>query len=117
MERIVAYCGLICSDCGSFIARKENDYEERREVAEAWSKEFGGDFKPEDINCEGCLTTDGQVFSHCNVCEIRKCGIERGVENCALCVDFSCEKLSKFLQDIPQARKTLEDIHGQLTAM
>jgi len=117
MERIVAYCGLICSDCGAFIATRGNDDEKRREVAEAWSKEYGGDFKPEDINCEGCLTRDGQVFSHCNVCEIRKCGIERGVENCALCVDFSCEKLSRFLQDVPKARKTLEDIHERLTAM
>lgn len=117
MKRTVAYCGLICDDCGAFVATKENDDEKRREVAEAWSKEYGGDFKPEDINCEGCLTREGKVFSHCNVCEIRKCGIERGVENCALCVDFSCEKLSKFMQDVPQARKTLEDIHERLTAM
>ena len=117
MERMVAYCGLICSDCGAFIATKENDYEKRREVAEAWSKKYGGQFKPEDINCEGCLTREGQVFSNCNVCEMRKCGIEKGVENCALCVDFSCEKLSKFMQDVPQARETLEDIRQRSTAL
>jgi hypothetical protein len=41
MVKIVAFCGLICTDCGAFIATQENDDAKRREVAEAWSKAFG----------------------------------------------------------------------------
>jgi len=114
MGKMVAFCGLVCTDCGAFIATQKNDDAKRREVAEAWSKIFGGEYKPEDINCDGCLTEDGLLWSYCHVCEIRECGIERGVENCAFCVDYSCERLSKFLQNVPEARKTLEGIREQL---
>ena len=109
----MAYCGLVCSDCGAFIATLENDDAKRRQVADAWSKMFGREFKPQDINCDGCLTRDGRHIDYCNICEIRKCGIERGVENCAYCVDYGCEKLSKFVENVPEAKKTLEEIRKQ----
>jgi len=114
MDRMIAFCGLVCTECGAFIATQENDDAKRREVAEAWSKAFGGEYRPGDINCDGCLTEDGRLWSYCHVCEIRKCGIEKGVENCAHCIDYSCERLSRFLENVPEARKTLEGIRQQL---
>jgi hypothetical protein len=114
MVKIVAFCGLICTDCGAFIATQENDDAKRREVAEAWSKAFGHEIKPEDINCDGCLTVDGRHINYCSICEIRKCGMERGVENCAHCVDYACEKLTKSFDETSEARKTLEEIRQQL---
>jgi len=114
MERIVAFCGLICTDCKALIATRENDDAKRREVAEAWSKAFGREIKPEEINCDGCLTMDGRHINYCNICEIRKCGMEKGVENCAYCVDYNCEKLTEILWASPEAKKTLEEIRKQL---
>ena len=32
------------------------------------------------------------------------------VENCAMCIDYNCEKISKLFKSVPQARKTLEEI-------
>ena len=29
------------------------------------------------------------------MCEVRKCTIDRGLENCAYCEDYGCEKLQK----------------------
>ncbi len=110
MNKIIAYCGLICNDCQAYIATKGNDDVERAKVAEIWSKEYNADIKTEDINCEGCLS-DGCVFNHCNVCEIRKCGIERGVINCAHCTDFPCEQLTNFFEMVPSAKTVLQKLN------
>ena len=110
MEKVVAYCGITCSDCPTFIATRKNDNAERKRVADLWTKEYGREFKSEDINCNGCPTRGVQVFSYCNMCEIRKCGQERNVENCAYCTDYKCEKLSKLHEQAPKARETLDSI-------
>ena len=114
MEKMVAFCGLICTSCKAFVATQENDDVRRREVAEAWSKAFGREIKPEEINCDGCLTRDGRHINYCNICEIRKCGIEKGVRNCGYCVDYKCEKLVKFFEQASEAEKKLEEIRQQL---
>jgi len=98
MDRIVAYCGIICSDCPTFKATKMDDDAERRRVAKLWTEQYGKGFKMEDIDCDGCLTRGRRVFSYCNICEIRKCGRERNVENCAYCEDYACDKLSKLFE-------------------
>ena len=114
MERMVAFCGLVCTDCKAFIATQENDDAKRRDVAEAWSNLFGREIKPEEINCDGCLTRDGRHINYCNICEIRKCGIEKGVRNCGYCVDYKCEKLGEFFEQASEAEKKLEEIRQQL---
>lgn len=110
MEKIIAFCGLDCSECSAFIATKENNDAKRREIAKEWSKEFGHEFKPEEINCYGCLDSTGPHINYCGVCEIRKCGMEKEVENCAYCVDYACEKLEKFHEQTSNAKKKLEEI-------
>lgn len=114
MEKMVAFCGLVCTDCKAFIATQEDDDAKRRSIAEDWSKAFGRDIKPEEINCDGCLTRNGKHISYCNICKIRKCGIEKNVRNCAYCLNYKCEELAEFLDQAPEAKKTLEGIRQQL---
>jgi hypothetical protein len=114
MESVVAFCGLVCTDCKAFIATQENDDVKRRDVAEAWSKLVGREIKPEEINCDGCLTGDGRHINYCSICEIRKCGMEKGVKNCGYCVDYKCEKLVKFFEQASEAEKKLEEVRQQL---
>ena len=83
-------------------------------MAKVWSKEFKCDIKPEDINCDGCLEESGRVFSYCKVCEIRKCGQEKEVKNCAYCDDYACEKLTNFFNMAAEAKTTLEEIRKNL---
>ena len=115
MDKIIAFCGLTCTECPAFIATQKDDDKERKKVAKVWSKEFNSDIKPEDINCDGCLTEEsGRLFSHCKVCEIRKCGRKKEVKNCAYCDDYACEKLTKFFDMAPEAKTALVEIRKNL---
>jgi uncharacterized protein DUF3795 len=105
---MIAYCGLKCHECGAYIATREDDDKKRKEIAELWSKEFNAELTQEDINCTGCLSEGEGLFSNCNICEIRKCAVERGVENCAGCQDYICEKLTRFFAMVPEAKITLD---------
>jgi hypothetical protein len=114
MKEMIAYCGITCTECPAFVATQKDDPDERTRVAEMWSKEFNVELKPEDINCDGCLADSSRLFSHCHVCEIRKCGQEKEVINCAYCDDYGCEKLTAFLDMVPEAKETLEEIRKNL---
>jgi len=100
---MIACCGLDCSKCDAYIATQTNDDDKRMEAAKKWSTEFNADIKPEDINCNGCCSEE-QKFSHCNVCEIRKCCVGKELENCAGCEMYTCDKLEEFLKMVPDAR-------------
>ena len=111
---MIAFCGLNCTECPAFMATRKDDNKEREKVAKVWSKEFKCDIKPEAINCDGCLEESGRLFSHCKVCEIRKCGQEKEVKNCASCDDYACEKLIKFFDIAPKTKITLSEIRKNL---
>jgi len=110
MENMIAFCGLACHECLTFLATKANDDKKRSEVAEIWSKQFNVVLKAEDINCDGCMQDSGQLFGHCHTCEIRKCGMGKQVENCAYCSDYVCEKLTHLFTMMPDAKKRLDEI-------
>ena len=110
MNEMIAFCGSACQECEAFLATRNDDDQKRAEIAQLWSKQYNADIKPEDINCDGCKSVGDRYFNYCNVCEIRKCGVERGVENCAYCNDYSCENLEKFFETAPDNKKRLEAI-------
>jgi hypothetical protein len=110
MEKMIAYCGLVCTDCGAYIATQKNNDNLRKQVAEKWTKEYNHPFKPEDINCDGCIPVAGPHVGHCGMCEIRKCGQEKGVLNCGWCNDYSCAKTDEFFKMVPDAKKTLDAV-------
>jgi hypothetical protein len=100
----IAYCGLDCTKCPVYIATKENDDEKRRETAAVWNRKFRLDLKPEDINCGGCLVdsclTERAGGEH--TCLVHMCGREKGVINCAYCVDYVCGNLDQFFKMFPE---------------
>lgn len=112
MNEMIAYCGLACHECPTYLATKNNDDKKRAEVAEQWSNQYNTVLKPEEINCDGCLTDGGVLFKHCQVCEIRKCGIDKGVVTCAHCDEYACEKLENFFNLVPECKELLEGIRG-----
>ncbi len=114
MEKIVAFCGIVCTECPTFIATQKDSSEERKKVAEEWSKLFNTEIEYEDINCDGCLTECGRIFNYANICEIRGCNIKRNFKNCAYCEEYICERLNKWFEDCPDAKSTLEEIRKSL---
>ena len=114
-EKMVAFCGIVCDDCRALIATQRSDTELKKEVAKAWSTKKET-LKPEDINCDGCLATGQRLFKFCGVCGVRRCGYEKGVENCAHCREFPCGKLTGLWKSfsITEAKATLEGIRKRL---
>ena len=64
MKEMISFCGLDCHECGAFLATKEDDDQKRAKVAQEWSRLFKAEIKPEDINCEGCLSDGGRLFNY-----------------------------------------------------
>ena len=71
MSRIVGSCGIVCTECPAFIAYRTNDQALREKTSEEWSEMYGAPIKAADINCVGCLATEGVQISHCAECDIR----------------------------------------------
>lgn len=113
MQEIVAYCGLVCTECPTYQATQENDNKARANIAKEWSRQFKMTFKPEDINCDGCLAVGKIQIGYCKVCEIRKCGSERKVSNCGYCVEYPCDKLNDFHTRAVNAKAKLEAVRNK----
>lgn len=110
MEKMIAFCGIVCTECPAFLATQKDNNNERKKVADTWSKEFHSEIKPEDINCDGCMIENGRIFDYCKMCKIRECGLKKGVKNCAYCDEYPCEELNKFHKMATDAKATLEKI-------
>ena len=119
MNKIIAYCGLVCSDCPAYIATQADDHAALEQVAAKWREEYNAPtITVESVLCDGCLTDEGRKCSHCFDCKIRACGMERGVVNCAYCADYArhggCEKLEGFFGFVPDAKVLLDGIRQGL---
>jgi len=112
MEKIIAYCGINCSECPAYLATQKDDYEEIKKVAKEWSDESMS-FKPEDIYCDGC-TSEGKHFEWCSDCPIRICCQEKGFENCAYCDDYFCDNLKMTFDKTPSAKERLNEIRQNI---
>lgn len=108
--KMLGMCGLDCVACPAYIAYKIDDQALRVKTADEWSKQYNVAMKPEDINCVGCLKTKGPQIGHCAECEIRRCGLAKKVKNCALCADYPCDKISKFIAQVPVAEANLDEV-------
>jgi hypothetical protein len=117
VDRIIAYCGLDCTDCQAYTATQSGDPGMVEQVAAQWRLEFNApEITAESIVCDGCLGTNGaRLGGYCRICELRACGVERGVANCAYCHEYACEKLESWFANAPQARATLDEIRSRLS--
>lgn len=116
MNRMVAYCGIVCTDCPAYIATQADDRAALERVAAQWREEFSApEITVASVICDGCLASNGaRLAGYCSTCAIRACGVERDVVNCAHCAEYSCDKLDGFLSHVPDARKVLEEIRQSL---
>jgi len=123
MEKMIGFCGVDCSKCVPFICKKENYDELRKQYAEEQSRFFEMEILPEKINCDGCLS-EGEHLGYCSMCEIRRCCIEKKLENCAYCDEYVCKELErvyavmcevfgKGTNNVADAKITLDEIRKQ----
>jgi len=112
MGKIIACCGINCADCDARKATIENNDELRRITAEKWSREFNNPgITWEMINCTGCRE-EGNKFSYCSMCEIKKCVQAKGFETCAGCSELeSCSIVAGVLKAVPDALSNLKSLN------
>ena len=98
MTEINSYCGGNCEGCAIYLATREEDENKRNEmridIAQQIEELYGQKCKPEDVgDCDGCKAATESSFSA--NCKIRKCAIQKELDNCTLCNDYPCEELKK----------------------
>ncbi|MFW9897593.1 MAG: DUF3795 domain-containing protein, partial [Candidatus Thorarchaeota archaeon] len=101
-----------CSACPAYVATQKNSYEELKKVANLWSTESMS-FKPEEIYCDGCKSTE-RNFSWCSQCPTKKCCEDKEIENCAHCEDYFCDNLNLTFENDPSAKERLDEIRKKL---
>ncbi len=121
MSRMVAFCGVVCSDCPAYQATQANDPEALARALAHWREDFDAPhITLDDIICDGCQTAGGRLNGYCRHCPVRPCGVARGIANCAHCDEYVCSQLARLLDVCDgvqgffafarQARATLADI-------
>jgi hypothetical protein len=90
-EEMIGYCGYSCHLC----AARSRDPAVRQRLVDGWRKIFGHEnYTAENVRCDGCMS-DGRVADIS--CKARPCARERGVESCALCDEFPCDKMKHLM--------------------
>jgi hypothetical protein len=88
MEQIISKCGYRCDLCPAYEVNLKSEADKQR-MSDAWKKYCGFQVPPEQIqSCPGCLVSGADP-----TCTVRPCAIEKNVENCAHCEQFTCDKL------------------------
>lgn len=106
----IAFCGLNCAECPVHLATLSGYDYSKEKIAQEWSKIYNMDISSEDINCMGCKSREGIHFSHCYECSIRLCAVERSIDTCAECEEYSCVDLKELFELIPDAKQNLEKL-------
>lgn len=95
-EKLRAACGTDCKKCPAYIAKRTNDEKLRVKTAMEWNKQFGANFTPAEISCDGCLAL-GEHSGYCFACPIRACVNEKKLPYCYACQEFAtCQKRQEF---------------------
>jgi hypothetical protein len=119
MKEMISFCGLTCHKCPIYLATREQDtnkkHQMRVEIAQAIYEIYKEKMEAKDVtDCDGCKTEKGRLFSGSTKCEIRKCAKAKGIENCAHCSEYACEKLEKFFATGPEAKAQLDMIRSRI---
>jgi len=103
-----AYCGLDCAKCEAYRATRAGDREWKERLIKNWA-DGRAERAPEDIECDGCKSSRTSGFCR-ELCSIRPCAMERGVDTCAECAEYQCGKLKDYLATDPVAARNIEEI-------
>jgi hypothetical protein len=111
---MIACCGEVCTECSAYVATRNNNLAALQRVADEWNQQAGSSLEAGDCICDGCLG-DGRRIGYCRTCEVRACAIARGLENCAHCADYGCEKLLVCFEHSAETKDVLDEIRRRLT--
>ena len=93
IDKIIAICGVSCTECQAYQATKKNDIKALETIAAEWTEGLGRTFTVDDILCDGCRVGGARLSTYCRSCEISLCAKGKGHETCAHCDECPCEKI------------------------
>ncbi len=108
INSMIAYCGIDCSRCKSFIATQSGNNEKLVQAAAELSKVYCAEVKPEYVICDGCRQGKRHSYYCSNMCKMKKCCIENKFNSCIECHDYPCKELQFELNNNPDAKDNLE---------
>ena len=97
MEPVLTRCGFRCDLCLAYRPNVERNPSNRQKLSDGWFKYFGFRIPPEEIACDGCLADAPGAVLLDRGCPVRPCAIARGLDTCARCSDYGCERLQQRL--------------------
>jgi hypothetical protein len=104
----LACCGLDCAACD--IYRAGDDPALAARLADAFVKMGYADARPDWFHCQGCR---GPQNAHWDAtCFILQCCQERGLDHCAQCEQFACERLEEWGRGMAHHREALDRLRG-----
>jgi hypothetical protein len=95
MEGILSRCGYRCDLCLAYRPNVESNPANSQKLSDGWYQYFGFRIPAEKVICNGCLAENSVQIDQ--ACPVRPCVIEKGLENCAACESYACEKLAERL--------------------
>ena len=133
---MIAYCGIDCAKCPAYRLPRLGEKLHMKGFFQ-WLLKSGmkrarsrrmRDLPPgtdverllEDLNrnviCDGCTAIDARCLKPCLECPVRCCAMEMGVENCAHCPKFPCERLQGVwkITVFKDAKPRLENLRAKL---
>jgi hypothetical protein len=90
---MIAYCGINCAKCPAYRLPRLG---EKLHIPGFFQWLLTSRVKPKPegyVICDGCTAIDARCLKPCLECPVRCCAMEMGVENCAHCPKFPCERL------------------------
>lgn len=105
---MLAYCGINCQECRAYRGTVNSDLSLlKKSAGESYRQ---GQHKAEDWVCLGCTPANQKfIAKYCLECTVRKCAVEKGVQNCAECTDYDgCHILHEIMEEYAEGSDTNE---------
>lgn len=103
--KIIAVCGLICSDCK--IYKAPNNPEIAKELVAYFEGQWEN-VKMEDFHCNGCRDALDCWSTDCWIRDC--CTIEKSLDFCFQCQEFACEKLDEWAKNGNEYKRALDNL-------
>ncbi len=109
MVEMIARCGFKCHACLAFSGINKTP-EDQEAAGRAWKKYYGLVVPAAEIRCNGCLSKDrgGYRFPEPK-CYFSACVQRKGLDNCAACSEYPCDRLEERMRDCDKVRDKFRD--------
>jgi hypothetical protein len=93
MDPVLTRCGYRCDLCLAYKPNIERRPSGRKKLSDGWHKYFSFRIPEAGIYCEGCREENPKLIDA--ECPVRPCVIDKGLDTCASCGEYVCEKLRR----------------------